>query len=106
QKIAYPLKAFGDCYEGYRTFNTTGDDGHLEIVRSRSFDHVRNFAADRLEIGQGNLIAQGGCLCTDSPQVRIDEVGTGCFNLRDDKVSSSKRNRDDQNDAGTANHDA
>src|SRR5215831_8769261 len=104
QKMAYPLKAFGDRYQGYRTFNTAGDNGHLEIVRSCSFDYVRYFAAYRLDIRQRNLIAQSGCLCTDSPQFPVDEVGSSCFNLRDDIVSSSKRNRDDQNDARTANH--
>ena len=61
-------------YETYGTLNAAGDNGHLQIVRPCSFDHVRYFAACCLEIGQSNFIAQGCRLYTASPQLRVNEV--------------------------------
>src|SRR5262249_23701271 len=55
QKMANPLEAFGDCDEGYRTFNAGSNNGYLEIVCSCSFDHERYLPAGRFEIGQGYL---------------------------------------------------
>src|SRR5215467_4076813 len=74
QKMPYFLKAFGDCYKSHWTFDTAGDNGHLQVVRSCRFDYGRYFAACRLDIGQGNLVVQGCCLYTGSPQLCEDKV--------------------------------